>query len=217
MRTEGPAMPMARPLPRKRPGPMAVPIAIMESWPEVSDRWRCWPAASVELTCVDMDSHVEHSMYGGGVDDSTELVDGVLELVLRGVEVRRDADAGAGAVVDEDLAPQKLCSDTCALGYIEDDDATTPSRIALAANGDAGLVSKFDEPCGLANGLGANGVDADLIHDLIAGARGVEAGDIGSAAEEAEGVRRVVDGAALEVEGRAMRLPTDSGGFKQRP
>src|ERR1700761_603550 len=200
MRIEGPAMPMARPLPRKRPVPMALPIAIMESWPEVSDRWRCWPAASVELTCVDMDSHVERSMYGGGVDDSTELVDGVLELVIRGVEVRRHADAGTGAVVDDDLAPQKLCGDALALGYIEDDDTAATRGIALAANGDAGPVSKLDEPCRLANGLGANGIDADLIHDLVAGARGVEAGDIGSAAEEAKGIRCVVDGAALEIE-----------------
>src|SRR6201996_2833412 len=210
MRTEGPAMPMARPLPRKRPVPMAVPIAIMESWPEVSDRWRCWSAASDDVTWVDIGSHAEHSMYGGGLDDSTELVDGVLELVLRSVEVRRNADAGTRAVVDDNLAPQKLCSDAFALGYIEDDDAATSRRIALAPNGDAGLVSKFDEPCGLANGLGANRVDADLIHDLIAGARGVEGGDVGSAAEEAKGIRCVVDGAALKGKGGGMCLPTDS-------
>src|ERR1700750_3416924 len=101
---------MAKALPRKRPVPMAPPIAIIASWPELSDRWSL-PAASDVVTWVDIGSHVEHSMYGGGVDDSTELVNGVLELVLRGVEVRRHPDAGTGAVVDDDLAPQKLRGD----------------------------------------------------------------------------------------------------------
>jgi hypothetical protein len=95
-------------------------------------------------------------------------MDGVFELVARGVEVRRDTDAGAGTMVDEDLAAKKLGGDAFAFLHIEDDDAAASRGIALTAYGDARLVGELDETRGLANRLGADGFDADLVDDLVA-------------------------------------------------
>ena len=61
-------------------------------------------------------------------------------------------------MVDEDLAAEKLGGDALALRYVEDNDTAATRGITLAANGDAGVIGEFDEPRGLANGFGADGV-----------------------------------------------------------
>ena len=85
-------------------------------------------------------------------------------------------------------AAEKLGGDAFALRDIEDDDAAATGGVALTADGDACLVGEVDEARGLAKGFGADGGDADLVDDLVAGSGGVEGGDVGGAVEKAEGI-----------------------------
>ena len=66
-----------------------------------------------------------------------EVGDGVVEFRVERVEVRGDADAGAGAEVDQDFAAAKLGDDLAATFFRhgEDDDATTLGGVARTADG----------------------------------------------------------------------------------
>ena len=55
-------------------------------------------------------------------------MDGVGDFVVGGVEVGGDADAGAGAEVDQDLAADEFGGDFAAVGDVEDDGAAALLR-----------------------------------------------------------------------------------------
>jgi len=140
-------------------------------------------------------------MYGGGVDDSTELVDGVLELVIRGVEVRRHADAGTGAVVDDDLAPQKLCGDALALGH---------ERIGMVLGPEDHVPSRRKMSAFAADAKRAGLTLAPVEHALFS----LEGGQAAAARVLRQGVTGLICGSdvlalgAIRAARRAARTPT---------
>ena len=67
------------------------------------------------------------------------------------------------------------------------DRAAAPQRVARAADLEAGLVEQTDEQLGLANGIGADPLDADLLDQVIAGRGGVERGHVRRSGQEARG------------------------------
>src|SRR5271155_5156257 len=98
-----------------------------------------------------------------------QLMDCVGDLVVGGVKVRRDADAGAGAKVGEDLTTAQLGGDFPTVRDVEDDCAAAGCGIAWAPNRQPCLIRKGDEVLRLALRFGADCSDADLANDLIAG------------------------------------------------
>src|SRR5262249_16726739 len=73
-----------------------------------------------------------------------------VDLVVGRVEVRRDAHAGAGAVVAEALAVGQLLGDGAGAGEVEADAAAATGGLAGRAQGPAGGVDGVDDEGGLA-------------------------------------------------------------------
>src|SRR5579884_3832196 len=146
------------------------------------------------------------------IDDGPDLGDDKVQLVVGRVEVRGDANAGAGAVVGQDVAAGQLLRDLFAVWDIHHHDAAARLRITARAHREARLIGQIDEPLRLAKRFGADGFDADLVDDLVAGTRRVQRGNVRRAVEEAEDVRRVLDGAAFEGERPAVRHPARRAG-----
>src|SRR5687767_5846147 len=100
---------------------------------------------------------------GARVEDAAHLADDQLQLLVPGVEVGRDAYAGAGAVVDDDFAADQLARDGGRVVGGDRDGAAAPRGVARARHAQAGLLAQLDEPLRLPDALLANSFDAYLV------------------------------------------------------
>src|SRR5947209_3748351 len=144
---------------------------------------------------------------GARVYDASHLADDVFEFFVLRVEVRRDAYACAGAVVNDYLAAYEFARDG---GRVLDRDgyrAASLRGVARACDAEARLFGQPDETLCLPHALGANLFDADVVDDFVAGLGGVERGDCGRAVEEARDAVGVSNGRVLEGEGRGVSHP----------
>src|SRR5438132_9718313 len=73
---------------------------------------------------------------GPGVPDDGDLLHRVADLVVGRVEVRRQADAGARTVVDEDLAAQQLLGHGLTMGNVQDHHPAALARRGRGARAD---------------------------------------------------------------------------------
>src|SRR5262245_30555527 len=88
-----------------------------------------------------------------------DFVDGVdrgIELVVAGVEMGREPDAGAGAVVAEDIERLQPLRDLVAVFDVERDGSTTTLGRARRRAAVAPLVRQLEQPRRLAERLGAD-------------------------------------------------------------
>ena len=84
-------------------------------------------------------------MSDAGRGDGLNLLDGVADFVVGRVEVGRDADAGTGAVIDEDFAAGEFLCDFFAVGDVEDDDTSAAFGFAAGADGEIGFVGEVHQ------------------------------------------------------------------------
>ena len=143
-------------------------------------------------------------------------MDGVRNFIIRGVNVRRNTDAGAGAKVDQNLAAAKFSGYFAAVRDIKDYCATPCCRVARTADSKACLVRQADKALGLPLRLGADRSRADFVDDLVAGPGRVHRWDIGRAVKKTADVRRIFDGPADELERACVSSPAHSGWPKLR-
>ena len=147
------------------------------------------------------------------LDDLGDLLDHVPELVVGREVVRPDPDPGAGPEVAEDLPLRELLVDGRELVDVDGDGAAAALGVARARDPEAGRVGERDQQVGLAERVGADPLDADLLDQVVAGGCGVERGDVRRAGEEAGGAGGVAH-LLLEGEGRLVRLPARVGGLE---
>src|SRR5439155_12672450 len=75
--------------------------------------------------------------------------DGGVELPIVGVEMRRHADAGLRAIVDEDVALQQLATDVVRLRHVDRYRAAALFRIARCVDAPVVPIGQLDQPRGL--------------------------------------------------------------------
>ena len=138
------------------------------------------------------DSHIPEVFPLRDVLDAVrDFADRPLQLFVRRVEVR--ARCGCRR---RDGSPPALrggpvpCVTSCPFGHVQDHDAAALLRIARRVHAKPGRVRQFDQALRLPHRFRADRGDADLVDDLVAGARAVERGNVGRAVQEAESVAR---------------------------
>src|SRR5437764_14073289 len=144
---------------------------------------------------------------GARVYDASRLGDDVFEFFVLRVEVRRDAYACAGAVVNDYLSAYEFARDGGRVLGGDGYRAASLRGVARACDAEARLLGQRDERLRLPHALGANLFDADLVDDFVTGLGGVERGDGGRAVEEARYSVGVSNGRVLEGEGRGVSHP----------
>src|SRR5262245_47131432 len=93
---------------------------------------------------------------GALVEDAADLAHYALKLVVTGIEVGRDADAGAGTVVHDRLAAQQLARDRFPVLDVQDHHGAALLGTARGPRAQALLLGQLDEPRDLAHRLGAD-------------------------------------------------------------
>ena len=117
---------------------------------------------------------------------------------------------GARAEVAEDLALRELLVHGRELVDVDGDGAAAALRVARARDPEAGRVGESDQQLGLAERVGADPLDADLLDQVVAGRGRVERRDVRRAGQEARRAGRVAH-LLLEGERRLVRLPAGVG------
>src|SRR5258708_4111083 len=82
--------------------------------------------------------------------DIADLLYRVLNFLVRSVEMRRDADAGVGPVIDQYFAAREFFRDLLAIRHIEYNHAAAQVRLAAGAHGEAGSIGEVHEEVRLA-------------------------------------------------------------------
>ena len=80
-----------------------------------------------------------------GVQDVVDLRHHARDFVVGGVEVRRHADPGPGAIVDHDIAREERLRDLRAVRDVERDGTSTSRRITRGAQLVAAGIGECDE------------------------------------------------------------------------
>src|SRR5437879_2309581 len=93
---------------------------------------------------------------GAGGADLADGRDGVVELVIAGVEVGRKPDAGARPIVAEDLQRLEAPRDLVAVLDVDGDGPAPPRRFARGRAAVARARGQLEEPPRLVNRLGAD-------------------------------------------------------------
>src|SRR5215469_148851 len=148
------------------------------------------------------------ALPGMGREDFVDLGERQIDLVVAIVEVRRNANASAGAVIDENVASDQFVFYFLSMRTIDGDGAAAFSGVARRIDAPAAAKSAVDKLRGLANGLFANVIDADLANDFEAGPAGVQRGNVRRAVEETIGVFARVERGRFEIERALVSEPT---------
>src|SRR5579863_807680 len=152
-----------------------------------------------------------------GCHGACELDDEGVELLVRRVEMRRNTDAGARAIVDDDIAGSECGGDRVARRDVEGHRAAAVGHVARPRDPDPGRVSERYQILRLAHRLGSNCRHPDLVHDLVAGPRRVERRHIWSPVQEPVCILGVVDRTVLEGERLPVRHPTREAWLQGAP
>ena len=129
--------------------------------------------------------------------------------------MRRDADAGVRAVVDDDVATQEVVRDGLAVRHVEDHGAAALRIVYGRVDGVAGARGVVDDAARQPQRLLADRRDADRRDDLVAGARRVERRDVRRAALKPLRALGIDDGTGGKCERLGMRRPADQAGFER--
>src|SRR5580700_185919 len=119
--------------------------------------------------------------------------------------MRGDADAGLGAIVDEDFAGEEFLANFGSVRAVDGDGAGALGGIFGGIHAPAARFGGIEQSRRHTHGFFADSGYANLIEDLEAGTASIERGDVRRAIEKAERVFPAMDGAGFESEGTLMR------------
>src|SRR5690242_11395844 len=125
------------------------------------------PPAARRLSQIESDGRRE-TLHPLSVRNGLDFFYYSIELVIRGVKMRSDANSGIRPVIDQYLAADKLTHHFFSGRNIDNHHTATGLRIATGAHGKTGLVRKLDQALSLTKRLCAYGIDADLVGYLVA-------------------------------------------------
>src|ERR1051326_5643409 len=128
-----------------------------------------------------------------GVKNRLDFANHEVQLLIFRVKMWRDADSGARTVIHQEIAAQQFASDVLGLRNVQRHRTTALGPIARRVDAEPSLVRELDQTNRLAERFCADVLHADLVDDFITRSRGVERGNRGSAAQEAEGILGIVD------------------------
>src|SRR5438874_4556002 len=95
MITPGPASAMVTLLPRKRPTPIAPPIAIIESWRELSRRWRSDSGAGLNSATAVATDCLMSAMFDSSARDALQHVGETVDFLISVVVDQRCPDSSS--------------------------------------------------------------------------------------------------------------------------
>src|SRR5215469_4971808 len=153
------------------------------------------------------------ALPGMGREDFVDLGERQTDLVVAIVEVRRNSNASAGAVIDENIARNQLVLHFLRMRTVDGNGAAAFSGVARRIDAPAAAKSAVDKLRGLANGLFANVIDADLANDFEAGLASVKRGNVRSAVQKTIGVFTRLERGGFEIEGALVGEP--AGNFRR--
>src|SRR6185437_14487456 len=111
--------------------------------------------------------------HAHGAQDFIHGGDGEVNLVHGVVEVGREADAGLGTVVNQDVTAQQFRADFLGVRHINGHGAAALIGITRSVHAPAALFRQFDQAGGHLAGLGADVLHAGLKDDFESGHGGV--------------------------------------------
>src|SRR5260370_17412107 len=150
---------------------------------------------------------------GGSGENLLNLRQREINLLIGVVEMRREADAGFGAKVHQNLAGDQLAHHLRRVGAINRDGAGAFGGVHGRVDAPAAGLRAGNHARRLAHGLFADGPDADLIENLQARLASVERRDVRGAIEITEGIIAAVNRAGFEIERALMREPSRERGL----
>src|SRR2546426_6035757 len=150
---------------------------------------------------------------GARGENLLDLGEREINLLIRVVEMRREADAGLGAIVHQDLAGDQLAHHLRRVGAINGDGAGAFGGVHGCVDAPAAGLRAGNNARRLAHGLFADGPDADLIENFQAGLASVERRDVRGAIEIAEGIIAAINRTGFEIERALMREPPGERGL----
>src|SRR5437016_3108376 len=127
--------------------------------------------------------------------------------ILAIVEVWRDAHAGFGTVVDDDVPGEEFPANFIGVRAFERNRPGALRRVFRCVHAPAARPGALDQARGHAYGFVADGCDANFVDNIQSGLARIECGNVWSPVQIAEGVLAPVDGASFEVKWAAMRNP----------
>src|SRR5919112_1495849 len=146
------------------------------------------------------------------VPDRGHLGEDGVDLVVGGVQVGAEAEAGAGAVVAGVAAGDQGLGGLLGAVEVDDHAAATPSRVGRAADDRALGGEPLDQAGDLALGLGPDGLDAGLGDDPVALGGHHGGGHVRGAGDEPAGPFGEGDRAGPEGERGLVVEPADQPG-----
>src|SRR5712692_1316013 len=132
------------------------------------------------------------------------------------VEVWREANAGFGTVVDEDVPGEEFAANLVGIGTFDGNRPRTLLRFFWCVHTPAARLGACDEPCGHAHGFFANRRNANLVENLQSRLAGIERGNVGGTVQIAERIIPGIDGARFECKRSAVRAPPRDRGAQLR-
>src|SRR5882762_9267312 len=140
--------------------------------------------------------------------DLFHLREGQVAFILPIVEVWREAHAGFGTVVDEDVPGEEFPTNFVGMRAFDRNRPRTLRWVFRCVHVPAARTSAFDEARGHAHGFLADGPDAGLLDDVQSGPARIERGNVWSTVQIAEGVLAKIDGPGFESKWAAVRDPS---------
>src|SRR4051794_25641809 len=133
------------------------------------------------------------SLAGASPDKGGHLVEQRGALLSGVVEVRRRADAAAGAVVDHEPPPDELLVHPLGIAGVDRHMTTATLRVVRRSDDEPPLERPLEQRLGQRHRPLANPLETDVDDRLIARCGGVRRGDVGRATGEAHDSWRVPD------------------------
>ena len=122
---------------------------------------------------------------GACVTNLFQFADKEFQFLILVVEMRRDANAGAGPEVHDKFAAHEFVSDGGGVFVGDGYRAAALGGVFRAGNGKALFFGQFDEALRLALAFLADAFDADLIDDFVTRLRRVKRGNGGRTVQKA--------------------------------
>src|SRR5262249_29802095 len=175
------------------------------------------PAKSVGQTLVCPAPDRLKSVPRSRLDDFLDLVNDPLDLFICVEEMRADADARSGAMINQNVARRQFSDYLARMRNVNDNRTAALRRIPRRIDAPALFVGQLDQTPGQANRFRADAFDADLVDDVITAFGRVERRNRRRAMQEAVNVAGVIDLARLERERRAVSHPAGDFRFEFVP
>src|SRR5208282_1370947 len=146
--------------------------------------------------------------YGAGFQNFYYGCHGCIYFGVGVIEVRREANAGSGTPVHENVTGQEFAAHRLRIGHVDGDCASALLGIARSVDLPSLPVGELDQAGGLTLGFLADLFYANFPNYFQAGTRGFDGGDVRGSVHEAEGRVGVADGTGGEEKRIFVREPS---------